>query len=126
MSRATLHLRLVVAGLAAVALVVGGSQAAPAAGIVVGKVVAVGGTGGLKAKDDSSGATRRLRVGDTLVAGQQVVMGKGVTATLRLVRPASVSADDDLVLLQPAPGAHSLIAARREGGATIVEITPAP
>lgn len=86
---------------------------------VVGSVIAIGGSKKLTVNGT------RLAKGTRLVLGQHLVMGKGLTATLQLVRPASVSSSRDLVDLRPVKGARFTVKLSRKGSRITVRITPA-
>jgi hypothetical protein len=79
--------------------------------------------GGSKKLSDANGA--RLKKGAKLTLGERIVLGKGVRATLRLVRPAGVDSDTDLVKLDPVGGAKAVVGVVRDGHATVVTISPA-
>jgi hypothetical protein len=92
---------------------------------VVGELTELGGSKRLTVRHSSGGATHRLKTGDKLRLGDHVVMGKGVTATLRLTRPKGVDADTDLIDLSPASGAHHDVVIARKGARTTLKISPA-
>ncbi|MCY7303297.1 MAG: hypothetical protein LH654_09745 [Thermoleophilia bacterium] len=91
---------------------------------VVGQVVAVGGTKRLLVRETPGGPLRQLEASDRLRLGEQVVMGRGVTATLRVSRPAGVSADLDLIELSPVVGTPHRILVSRQGANTVIRIIP--
>lgn len=97
---------------------------APASTKVVGEVVAVGGSKKLTTADPASGTLRRVKPNDELTLGQVLVMGERVRATLRVRRPAGVSADRDLINLKPVAGTPHRVRVTLKGGYTIVTILP--
>lgn len=119
--------RLSVATAAVVALValLGATHgnAAPAKP-VVGQVVVVGGTKNVTTRDPATGALRRVAVNERLRLGQQLVLGRGVSATLRVRRPAGVSPDIDLITLRSLRRTNHRVQATRSGVDTIVRIRP--
>lgn len=100
--------------LVAVPAAVGDAKAKPKS---VGTVIAVGGSKKLK------GDGGRLGDGANLTLGEQLVMGKGLRATLQLTKPKGAG-DEDLVDLNPAKGAELDVAVSRKGSTIIVTISP--
>jgi hypothetical protein len=70
-----------------------------------------------------NGGGTRLSRGAKLTLGEHLVMGKGLKATLRLVKPKGVG-DKDLVDLSPAKGAKLDVRVSRSGSKITVTITP--
>ena len=103
-----------VLSLVAVPAAVGVAKAKPKS---VGTVIAVGGSKKL------NGDGGRLGAGANLTLGEQLVMGKGLTATLQLTKPKGVG-DEDLVDLSPAKGAKLDVSVSRQGTKIIVAISP--
>lgn len=99
------------------ATVPGAAPAAKSKAKTVGSVTALGGT-----KNLTIGG-KRLAKGATLTLGQHLVMGKGVTATLRLKKPKGVG-DRDLVDLRPAKGLKFTIKVSRVRGTITVKVAP--
>jgi hypothetical protein len=130
---AVLRRSLLLAALVLGALLVGAHAAAPASTVhsaarakaVVGEVLALGGSERLSVRRASGGSPRTLKTGAKLRLGDHVVMGKGVTATLRLTRPKGVGTDTNLIDLSPATGAKHDVAVSRKGRRTTIKITPA-
>jgi hypothetical protein len=115
--------RAVATVVAALALVVStGAAGVAATPRVVGKVVAVGGTKNLKTTAGGSGKLHRVKANDTLTLGEVLVIGRGATATLRVSRPAGVSADVNLVDLKSAAGTPHKVLVSRTGAGTVVQI----
>jgi hypothetical protein len=86
--------------------------------------VTLGGSKRLSVRRASGGTPRRLKTAGELRLGDHVVMGSGVTATLRLTRPKGVSTDADLIDLSPVTGTKHDVAVSRKGTRTTVKITP--
>jgi hypothetical protein len=84
----------------------------------VGEIVAVGGSKKL------NGGGTRLSMGAKLTLGEHLVMGKGLKATLQLMKPKGAG-DRDLVDLSPAKGAKVDVRVSRNGSKITVTITPA-
>ena len=111
------HVALVALVLSLVAVPVGFgfAKATPKS---VGTVVALGGSKKLTVDGVP------LSKGAKLTLGEHLIMGKGLKATLQLVKPAGAG-DKNLVDLTPATGAKFDIGVRRTKGATItVTISP--
>ena len=117
----SLLLGAMVAAAFSLALVTPASGAGGRAG---GKAIAIGGSKKLQARDTPTGPLHALRAGDTLILGEEIVLGAGVTATLRTSRPPGVDADIDLITLKPTPGTPHLVSVSRQGTSTIIELTP--
>jgi hypothetical protein len=100
--------------------VAGGPAQARKAKPTVGTVTAVSGT-----KKLSRAGGVRLKVGAKLTLGERIVLGKGVSATLRLLRPKGVASDVDLVKLDPVDGAKEDVRVARDGRYIVVTISPA-
>ncbi|HXD54247.1 MAG TPA: hypothetical protein VN618_05800 [Solirubrobacteraceae bacterium] len=83
----------------------------------IGAVVAVGGSKKL------SGNGVRLGKGARLRLGEHLVMGAGLSATLRLTKPAGAG-ENDLVDLSPAKGAKLDVKVSRSGATITVAISP--
>lgn len=91
---------------------------------VVGQVTSVSGSERLSVRADRDAKSIRLREGDRLRLGDTVVAGRGVEVTLELVRPASVSADAQLIFIRPPAGTtlELKITLSRRGTVTTVTI----
>ena len=90
---------------------------------VVGHVVKVGGTRRLQTRDTSGAPLHQLKAKDNLVLGETIMMGKGVTAILRVSRPKGVSANADLIDLVSVAGTVHKVIVSRDGADTIIKIT---
>lgn len=66
--------------------------------------VALISSGELYIKDEKSDRLRSMRPNDQLHIGDTVIVGRGVSATLKLTRPKGVSEDTELVFIKPLPG----------------------
>lgn len=107
---------------------VAGLGFAPAAGLAASaKPKTVGTVTALAGSQDLTRSGQRLARGAKLRTGDRIVMGAGVTATLRLDRPKGVSADTDLVKLVDAPGtSHAVSTSRQASGRLVVHIVTTP
>lgn len=107
-------LATLVLALAATSVALGVRAAKPK---TVGSVVTLGGSKKLTRNGSRLGRGAKVRLGERLV------MGSGLSATLRLTRPKGY--EKDLVDLSPAKGAKLDVKVSRSGATITVTISPA-
>ncbi|MFT4033958.1 MAG: hypothetical protein QM679_00105 [Patulibacter sp.] len=91
---------------------------------VVGTVTKLGGSKKLKVQAEGKGKAKTLTAGGELRLGDRVTLGKGVTATLKLTRPKSVTEGTVLVYVTSAKGTSHRSKLTKKGRTTTAVITP--